>query len=152
MSTIPLPEILVVVTIALITYGVRVLRQAGSSRERLDAESRISAAEATPLEHKRAQLVASCVAIAVISVPLILEVVPPNGIYGFRTGVTMSRPDLWYPANAFLGWALLAASVVSATLLMTLPARTRRWLLWTAFLVPTLAAIAVSFAYLERLR
>jgi uncharacterized membrane protein len=63
--------------------------------------------------------------------PLILKLVPPNGFYGFRTAVTMSNKDVWYPANAFIGWALLVAAGVAATVLWILPpnvkAMTRSW-------------------------
>src|SRR5262245_45265489 len=58
-------------------------------------------------ERYRWQLVASCVLIAAISVPLILGMVPPNGVYGFRTSLTRSSSDIWYQANAFMGWALI---------------------------------------------
>ena len=99
----------------------------------------------------RARLFASCVLVAIISVPLILGVVPPNGIYGFRTAVTRSSRAIWYPANAFMGWALLVAAVISAVLLTILPATVKRWLLLATFLVPMLGAIAASFVYLNRL-
>ena len=41
-------------------------------------------------ERKRARLIASCIVFALISIPLILKIVPPNGIYGFRNTVTLS--------------------------------------------------------------
>lgn len=102
-------------------------------------------------ERYRARLGASCVAIMVISVPLILRAVPPNGVYGFRVAATRSSPAIWYPANAFLGWALLAAAVISTVLLWILPATVKRWLLLATFLVPMFGAIAASFVYLNRL-
>jgi uncharacterized membrane protein len=99
----------------------------------------------------RARLIASCVMFALISIPLILRLVPPNGIYGFRTGSTLSSPAIWYPANAFMGWTLLLAAVVSATLMVLLPAAVKRWVLWVALWVPVLGSMAASFAYLNRL-
>jgi hypothetical protein len=102
-------------------------------------------------ERYRSRLVASCVALIVISVPLILRAVPPNGVYGFRVSATQSSPAIWYPANAFMGWALLVAAVISAVLLAILPATVKRWLLLATFLVPVLGAIAASFVYLSRL-
>jgi len=39
-------------------------------------------------ERYRWRLVASCIVIAAIHVPLILRLVPPNGSYGFRTDLT----------------------------------------------------------------
>ncbi len=73
------------------------------------------------VQRRRARLLASCVLIVLVSVPLILRIVPPNGIYGFRTSLTMSSAAIWYPANAFAGWALLLAAVAAGVLLTFLP-------------------------------
>jgi len=102
-------------------------------------------------ERYRARLVASCVVIAAISIPPILQLVPPNEVYGFRTSVTRSSADIWYAANAFMGWALLLGAVVSGAGLVYLPATAKRWLFLVAFLLPLLAAVVASFAYLGRL-
>lgn len=102
-------------------------------------------------EGYRWRLVASCVVIVAISIPLIIKVVPPNGVYGFRTSVTRSSIDIWYSANAFMGWTLLAGSVVSAGALIFLPATAKRWLLLATFLLPLLLAVVASFVYLDRL-
>ena len=102
-------------------------------------------------ERYRARLAASCVVLIVISVPLILRAVPPNGAYGFRVAATQSSPAIWYPANAFMGWALLVAAVISAVLLAILPSTVKRWLLLATFLVPVLGAIAASFVYPSRI-
>jgi hypothetical protein len=98
------------------------------------------------------RLIASCVLFAAISVPLIIRVVPPNGLYGFRTAATQSSPAIWYPANAFMGWALLVAAALSTTLLIVLPESARRWVVWLTFLAPVSGAIGASFAYLHRLQ
>jgi hypothetical protein len=45
----------------------------------------------------------------------------------------------------------LTAAVLGAIVLLILPATGRRWLLWTAFLVPVTGAIVASFVYLNRL-
>ena len=102
-------------------------------------------------ERYRWQLVASCVLIVAISVPLIFKLVPPNGVYGFRTSQTRKSVDVWYQANAFMGWAVVVAAVMSGTALTMLPANAKRWLLLAAFLGPLLCAVAASFVYLHRL-
>lgn len=102
------------------------------------------------VQRRRARLLASCVLIVIVSVPLILRIVPPNGIYGFRTSLTMSSAAIWYPANAFAGWALLLAAVAAGVLLAFLPSATRWWLLWISFLGPILGAAMASFVYLKR--
>src|SRR5262245_30602375 len=101
-------------------------------------------------ERYRWQLVASCVLIAAISVPLIFRMVPPNGVYGFRTSLTRSSSDIWYQANAFMGWVLLAAALASGTALTMLPANAKRWQLYLTFLGPVLCAVAASFLYLHQ--
>lgn len=103
-------------------------------------------------ERLRVRLVASCVLFALISVPLMFGWVPPNEIYGFRSTVTRSSPDVWYSANAFHGWALMSAAVLGAAVLMTLPSNSKRWLLWTAFIVPVCGAIIASMLFVARLR
>ena len=51
--------------------------------------------------------------ILLLSIPMILDRVPPNGAYGFRTPKTLSSPEIWYPANRAAGWFMLAAMVVA---------------------------------------
>lgn len=47
-----------------------------------------------------------------LSIPFILRRVPPNRWYGFRTRKTLASPEVWYPANAYSSWLLLALGVV----------------------------------------
>ena len=149
MDVIPIPELVVGAVIALVVVGLRALwrfAQGSSARQ-----SNMAGQEVKDTQRKRAQLIASCVILAIVSIPLILRVVPPNGVYGFRVSATRS-PAIWYPANAFMGWALLVAAVMSATVLLRLPEGVKRWLLWAAFLLPVTGALVASFVYLERLR
>jgi uncharacterized membrane protein len=46
-----------------------------------------------------------------VSIPLVMGVVPPNWIYGFRTTKTMSNPQIWYEANRHAGANLIVAGV-----------------------------------------
>lgn len=94
--------------------------------------------------------IAGSALIAIISVPLLLGLVPPNGVYGFRTTLTRSNPDIWYPVNTFAGWTLLLAALIAGVALVMLPLTARRWMIWVTFLVPILSAVGVSFLYLQR--
>jgi hypothetical protein len=99
-------------------------------------------------------LIGANVVLLVLSVPLILERVGPNGLYGFRTAATLRSTEVWYAANAFMGWALLVAVLVSITFLLWRPDRSalhRPWVDMAAVLVPLLLAVAASFAYLKTL-
>lgn len=49
-----------------------------------------------------------------ISIPLIIEKVPPNRWYGFRVAKTFSSERIWYAANRSAGYDLLRAGVVIA--------------------------------------
>ena len=152
MNVIPVPELVAVLGITLVLLVARaVYRAVRSPRGAHAADLRRSRQRGTDPERVRARLIASCVMFAIMSIPLVLRLVPPNGIYGFRTSATHSSPAVWYSANAFMGWALLIAAIVSATLLAVLPGTVRRWLLWATFLVPMFAAIVASFAYLDHL-
>lgn len=152
MHLIPVPELVVVLVTALVVLGLRTLwgfRRVPFAR---GAEGvRQLREEDVETQRKRAQLIASCVLLVIISIPLILRVVPPNGLYGFRITSTQSSSAIWYPANAFMGWALLVAAVISAIALVILPPTVKRWLLWATFLLPVFGAIVASFVYLNRL-
>lgn len=50
--------------------------------------------------------------VLLLSIPLALNLVPPNGPYGFRTAKTLSDPKVWRRANTFSGWVFLAASLI----------------------------------------
>jgi len=62
------------------------------------------------------------VALILLVIPLILEKIPRNRLYGFRTAYTMSSDEVWFRANKILGVALLIAGFVWLCLGMLLPA------------------------------
>ncbi len=49
----------------------------------------------------------------VIALPLVLEKIPPNLWYGFRTRRTLSDPDIWYRANYIGGVDLLYGGIAA---------------------------------------
>jgi len=49
--------------------------------------------------------------LAGLSVPMILQKIPPNGLYGFRLPSTMESPELWYKVNAYAGRRLLVVGL-----------------------------------------
>ena len=54
-------------------------------------------------------------AIIALAIPLILEKVPRNRYYGFRTPFTMSSDPIWYRANKIAGITLVAAGIRRAS-------------------------------------
>lgn len=93
----------------------------------------------------------------VISIPTILEKVPPNSWYGFRVAKTFSDERVWYAANRVMGIDLLLAGlaiVIGALLTAKLarwnPRRANR-ICFAVFLVSSLAALAHGFWALSRM-
>ena len=54
--------------------------------------------------------------LALIAIPLILQRVPPNRLYGVRTAKTVADPEVWYRANTFGGWAMLSSAIATSLL------------------------------------
>ena len=79
----PVPELVVVLVICLAGLGLRTLSRVGRGRIEL-GDGRQLRKSAGDQQRERAKLIALCVVLIVISIPLILRMVPPNGIYGFR--------------------------------------------------------------------
>src|SRR5439155_21719602 len=99
------PEIAVVLVVALTFLGARALWRT-TPVPVAGRASDLQQSRYEDTQHMRARLVAACVMWVIISIPLILKLVPPNGIYGFRIPATQASRAIWYPANAFMGWAL----------------------------------------------
>jgi hypothetical protein len=58
-----------------------------------------------------------------LSTPLVRGRIAPNAWYGFRIKRTMENPGIWYPANRYAGYHLLAlgiAIVVAASTMYAL--------------------------------
>ncbi len=81
-----------------------------------------------------------------------LNLVPPNEFYGFRTRQTLASRELWFRANRFAGCALFLASAVSAVVLTFLPeyASGRSFVGLVVYLVPLVAALGASLVYVRR--
>jgi uncharacterized membrane protein len=57
----------------------------------------------------------------VLAVPMILQKVPRNSWYGFRTPYTLSSDQVWYRANRISGVTLAAAGAVWLALVLVMP-------------------------------
>jgi uncharacterized membrane protein len=93
-----------------------------------------------------------CGIIAVASIPLILSIVPPNDVYGFRTRQTRTNRELWFRANRFAGCAFFIASGVSVGIFTMHPeyASGRSFAGLVVFIVPLVIALVASFAYVRK--
>jgi uncharacterized membrane protein len=93
-----------------------------------------------------------CAIIVAVSIPLILKIVPPNRLYGFRTPQTLASRELWFRANRFAGWALLLSALASTAVFVTEPqyASGRSAAGLAVFVAPLVVAVAACFVYLRR--
>jgi len=48
----------------------------------------------------------------ILSVPLILEKVKPNVLYGFRVKKTLSNKEIWYKVNKYTGRDIFIAGLI----------------------------------------
>ena len=53
------------------------------------------------------------VLIVATALPMLLGIVPPNGLYGFRTKASMANPQGWYLANRAAAKYLILCSILS---------------------------------------
>jgi uncharacterized membrane protein len=68
--------------------------------------------------------VAGGLLLVALSIPLILNKVKPNGLYGFRVSQTMENPEIWYSTNHYAGiWLLITGicTIVTAVCLFFIP-------------------------------
>jgi len=151
MSDIPVPEIAALLVILLVSSGFQMLWR---KRRRAPLATSGGGSRDGSLDGERLkiQMILASFGIALIATPLVLNLVPPNGVYGFRTSFVRSSPMVWYAANAFSGWALLVAAAVSVTLQLLMPIRAKRWLRSLAFVAPVLGAAIASFVYVARMQ
>lgn len=59
--------------------------------------------------------------IAILALPLALNVVPPNRIYGYRTTSSLANRELWFRINRVAGLTLIAASAVALSIYLYQP-------------------------------
>ena len=99
-------------------------------------------------------LLIACALIAVAAVPLLLKLIPPNPIYGFRTERALEDSAVWFAVNRFLGRALLVAVGLTALALMFYSGTwlKPKWAQFAAFLVPLAVAIGATFAFERKLK
>ncbi|MEW6103794.1 MAG: SdpI family protein [bacterium] len=93
-----------------------------------------------------------------LSIPLILEKVPPNYLYGFRTKKTLSNKEIWYKANKYTGKDLLVIGLillVGALILLIFRAKLSVLVIdyvgLVLILIPLLIVLVRGFRYLSKL-
>jgi hypothetical protein len=93
-----------------------------------------------------------------LSIPLLLDKVPPNPWYGFRVPSTLANETLWYKVNRYTARWLLATGILTIAGAIALYFATSltvdqyAWLCLAVFLVAFVPGILVSWRYLRRLQ
>ena len=98
-------------------------------------------------------LLVPCAIIAAACIPLMLNAVPPNRVYGVRTRQTLGDRQTWFRANRFAGWAFFVAAGLSALVFRAAPeyASGRSAVGLAVLVVPLVVALLACLAYLRRL-
>mgnify|MGYP003466139881 CR=1 FL=1 len=93
-----------------------------------------------------------------MSIPLVLEKVPPNRWYGFRVAKTFSSERIWYSANRVAGYDLLSVgiltvviAVVTRLLFNQMGSTNAHIVNFTFFISALVIAVIHSFLNLNRL-
>jgi uncharacterized membrane protein len=94
-----------------------------------------------------------CSLIALASAPLVLGLVPPNELYGFRTKETLADRDVWFRGNRFAGVMLILAAAFSAVVFWIRPeyASGRDFAGVVVLIAPVAIALIASLSYVRRL-
>jgi uncharacterized membrane protein len=94
----------------------------------------------------------------VISIPFILEKVPPNRWYGLRVAKSLSSERIWYQANRVAGYDLMWAgiaiaitSVITGLFFARLGSAIFQTINFAVFIAALITAAVHSFLYLNRL-
>jgi len=94
----------------------------------------------------------------ILSIPLILNVIPPQKWIGVRTSKTLSDGPTWYRVNRFAGWALLISSLFYISVARTFPCAVPcginfvQWLVHLgAFALPLLVSLLLLRRYIASL-
>lgn len=90
--------------------------------------------------------------IAVLAIPLALNLVPPNRIYGFRTAHSLADREHWFRINRIAGLALTAASAVALLVYLDQPelASGRSLVGVLVLAVPVLSALVATGMYARK--
>jgi len=96
-------------------------------------------------------LLVPCGIIAAATVPLMLNLVPPNGAYGFRTRETLADSEVWFRVNRFAGCALFVAAGLSAAVLVAYPRYDGGLIGVAVLVVPMAIACVASLGYARRI-
>ena len=92
-----------------------------------------------------------------LSIPLILQRIPPNQWYGFRVPATLDDPEIWYLVNVYAAWRTLLLGVLQIIVSIALYVASGIAVSVYGFIVVAFVAFGLiiilvqSFSYIGRL-
>ena len=92
-----------------------------------------------------------------LSIPLILQQIPPNQWYGFRVPATLDDPEIWYLVNVYAAWRTLLLGVLQIIVSIALYVASGIAVSVYGFIVVAFVAFGLiiilvqSFSYIGRL-
>jgi len=91
--------------------------------------------------------------IAILAIPLALNLVPPNRIYGYRTAHSLANRQLWFRINRVAGLALIVAAAVALSAYLYRPelASGRSFAGVLVLILPVLAALVGTGMYARKI-
>ncbi len=94
----------------------------------------------------------------IMGIPLLLQRIKPNAIYGFRTPKTRSSDEIWYKVNKYVGRDFLIAGIIvticSLFLLVCKSGLSVIEISWIGILILTIPLAAIvtrGLVYLQKL-
>jgi uncharacterized membrane protein len=98
------------------------------------------------------------IVLAAVCIPLILERIPPNRLYGFRVRKTLEYPEIWYPVNKYGGARLLMSSLllimaaIGYTQIPGISIDVYKYAVLTTWIVGCIIGFLSSFRYMGTLK
>jgi uncharacterized membrane protein len=126
--------------------------QGGRAEDRVDKRDRLPECIDKRVSPPFSLFVPTAV-LAILALPLVLGIVPPNRIYGVRTPQTLADRAMWYSVNRFGGLALLASTAVTAGIYLWEPelASGRSFAGVLALVIPVIVSLLATGAYARSL-
>jgi uncharacterized membrane protein len=95
---------------------------------------------------------ALCALVALLALPLALQLVAPNPYFGLRTPETSASASAWYEGNLVAGTLFIEGALMAAAILCLMPARwvgKGRWAPAAIFALALALSLAASLAYVR---
>lgn len=91
--------------------------------------------------------------IALLALPLVMGLIPPNRLYGVRTVETLGDKGLWYRVNRYGGGTFLVSSLIYLSIAWLIPSSASgetNFVRWLLHLFAFVGPLAISLLLIKR--